>query len=193
VGGPAPAWLVVGLGNPGPRYEATRHNMGFLVVDQLASRCSDAARWRQTCGSFTAEGRVGVGSVLLAKPQTFMNRSGEALRQLVASTGLSPDQMVVVHDDLDLPFGRLRIRTGGGAGGHKGIRSAVECLGTGDFLRLKVGIGRPEVPGEVVEFVLSPFRSEEQSALPELLCRAADAVESVIVEGPSRAMNRFHT
>jgi PTH1 family peptidyl-tRNA hydrolase len=184
---------VVGLGNPGPRYEATRHNMGFLVVDRLASRGGDAGPWRQTCGSVAAEASCGGEPVLLAKPQTFMNRSGEALRALAERTGLEPDRILVVHDDLDLPFGRLRVRIGGGAGGHNGIRSAVESLGTGEFIRLKVGIGRPEPGGDVVEFVLSPFAPEEQAELPDLLGRAADVLGSIIVEGPLRAMNRFHT
>lgn len=192
MGAPTPSWLVVGLGNPGPRYEATRHNVGFVVVDRFASR-GDAGPWRQACGSLVAEARCGDDGVLLAKPQTFMNRSGVALRALAERTGLAPDHVLVVHDDLDLPFGRLRVRIGGGAGGHNGIRSAVEELGTGDFLRLKVGIGRPEPGGDVVAFVLSPFTQEEQAVLPDLIGRAADALGSIIVEGPLRAMNRFHT
>lgn len=190
--GPDPDWLVVGLGNPGQRYEATRHNLGFLVLDEFAPRCA-AGPWVLRSQSLTAVGRVGDDPVLLVKPQTFMNRSGEALREFVERAGKGPDRLLVVHDDLDLPFGRLRVRTGGGTGGHRGIRSTVECLGRGDFLRLKVGIGRPEAAEGVVDFVLSPFSSEELRELPELLRRAADAVECIIVEGPSRAMNRFHT
>jgi len=189
---PAPEWLVVGLGNPGARYVGTRHNLGFLVVEQLARRWR-AGPWEPRCQSLVAQARLGKESILLAKPQTFMNRSGQALRELIQWTELPPDRLLVVHDDLDLPLGLLRIRVGGGAGGHNGIRSAVECLGTEGFLRLKGGIGRPEDSREIVDFVLSPFTSGEQEVLPALLGRAVDAVESIIVEGPSKAMNRFHT
>jgi PTH1 family peptidyl-tRNA hydrolase len=139
-----------------------------------------AARW---------EGR----EVLLAEPQTYMNRSGEALRELMEQAGVELERVLVVHDDLDLPFGRLRIRTAGGTGGHNGLRSILEALGTGEFLRLKVGIGRPEEPAGVVEHVLSPFSPGEKAELPAVIERAAQAVESIIVEGPSRAMHRYHT
>jgi PTH1 family peptidyl-tRNA hydrolase len=180
------------LGNPGARYAATRHNVGFSVVDRIGPRWG-AGAWVESAGCLTAEAQVNGKPVLLGKPQTFMNRSGEAIRALAELANVPPDRILVVHDDLDLSFGRLRVRTGGGTGGHKGIRSAVECLGTDGFLRLKVGIGRPETKGPIVDFVLSAFTAEEQAQLPELLGRAADAAESIIVEGPARAMNRFHT
>lgn len=189
---PGPAWLVVGLGNPGPSYGATRHNVGFAVCDRLAWRWR-AQPWQEACSSRVAAAGFAGETVLLAEPQTYMNRSGEALRALVGWTGLGADRVLIVHDDLDIPFGRLRIRTGGGTAGHNGLRSIMEALGTGDFLRLKVGIGRPEGAGETAEYVLSPFSPEEQPELPGLLERAADAVECIIVEGPSRAMNRYHT
>lgn len=192
MGSTGPAWLVVGLGNPGPRYDGTRHNAGFLVVDRVAERWR-AEPWRDACRSRVARARGGDHPVLLAQPQTFMNRSGAALRVLVERTGLPPGRVLVIHDDLDLPFGRLRIRVGGGAGGHNGIRSILEELGTGDFVRLKLGIDRPTGKGDGADYVLSPFSPDEQAVLDPLLGRAADAVESIIVEGPSRAMNRFHT
>jgi peptidyl-tRNA hydrolase, PTH1 family len=192
VASPGPAWLVVGLGNPGSRYAPTRHNVGFAVAERLADRWR-AGPWREECRSRVAEGRFAGLLVLLAEPQTYMNRSGEALRALVERAALPPERVLVIHDDLDLPFRRLRIRTGGGAGGHKGIRSILEELGSEAFLRLKIGIGRPEEPGEGADYVLSPFSGEERDVLPDLLERAAEAVESVIVEGPSRAMNRYHT
>jgi len=192
VGSSGPAWLVVGLGNPGPDYASTRHNAGFLVVGRLAERWR-AGPWRDVCGSRVAEARGAGQEVLLAQPQTFMNRSGAALRRLVERTGLPADRVLVVHDDLDLPFGRLRVRLGGGTGGHNGVRSVVEELGTGDFLRLKIGIDRPAGMGDAADYVLSLFSPDEQAVLEPLLGRAVDAVESILVEGPARAMNRFHT
>lgn len=192
MGFPGPAWLVVGLGNPGLRYQPTRHNVGFAVAEHLAHRWR-AGPWREACRSRVAEARFSGLEVLLAEPQTYMNRSGEALRELLERTALPPERVLVLHDDLDLPFRRMRIRTGGGAGGHKGILSIVESLGSRSFLRLKLGIGRPVEKAEGADYVLSPFSGEEQALLPDLLDHAADAVESIIVEGPSRAMNRYHT
>lgn len=189
---PGPAWLVVGLGNPGARYQATRHNVGFTVCDLLARRWG-APPWRGACRSRVSAARWEGRDVLLAEPETYMNRSGEAVGELVARTGVELGRVLIVHDDLDLPFGRLRIRTGGGAGGHNGLRSILETLGTGEFLRLKVGIGRPQEPAGVVEHVLSPFSPGEQAQLPAVIERAALAAESIIVEGPSRAMHRYHT
>lgn len=185
--GGRPHWLVVGLGNPGPRYASTRHNVGFGVVRLLAERWGDAP-WEACCGSLLTPVRVRGRSVWLACPQTFMNRSGCAVAPLREESGLELAQLVVVHDDLDLPLGRLRIRTRGGHGGHNGIRSIVECLGSGDFVRLKLGIGRPAEGVSVVDHVLSPFTTPEQAVLSGLLERAADIVESIVVEGPEGAM-----
>lgn len=187
---PSADHLVVGLGNPGPRYEATRHNVGFRVVDLVAHRWG-AAAWREACRSLVTE--VDRPPAVLAKPATFMNRSGLAVAALLAREPLPLERVVVVHDDLDLPFGRLKIRDGGGHGGHNGIRSIVEALGDGGFLRLKVGIGRPEQGEDVAEFVLSPFGAGEEAVLSDLLARAADALESIVIEGPLRAMHRFHS
>lgn len=185
-GGP-PQQLVVGLGNPGPRYTATRHNVGFGVVQLVAKRWG-APPWEACCGSLVAPVRVRERSVWLACPHTFMNRSGFAVAPLREQSGLELAHLVVVHDDLDLPLGRLRIRTGGGHGGHNGIRSIVECLGAGDFVRLKMGIGRPAEGMSVVDHVLSPFTTAEQAVLSGLLEQAADIVESIVVEGPEGAM-----
>ena len=185
-------FLVVGLGNPGPEYEATRHNIGFQVVDEVAGRVR-VGRWRDACRARVAEGRWAGTSVWLAKPQTYMNRSGEAVGRLLDKLGVEPDRLVVVHDDLDLPFGAIRIRVKGGHGGHNGIRSILTVLGTGEFIRVKVGIGRPEGKGGVVDYVLSPFTADEAVEIPAIRERAADAVCHIVGEGPVRAMNRFHT
>lgn len=184
--------LLLGLGNPGGRYADNRHNAGFMVLDRLASRCG-AGRWRRACRSFIAEGVLQKHTLLLAKPRTFMNRSGAAVQALLDRFDVDVADLLVVHDDLDLPFGRLRIRQGGGHGGHKGIRSILDVVGSGDFLRLKVGIGRPSGKGDVSDYVLSDFDADERVVIPDLLDRAAEAIESIVLEGPVRAMNRFHT
>ncbi|MHB8765316.1 MAG: aminoacyl-tRNA hydrolase [Deferrisomatales bacterium] len=190
--GGRPEYLVVGLGNPGARYEATRHNVGFQVLDRLALR-GGAGRSEALGHSLVTQVELSGHRVWLARPQTYMNRSGAAAVALLGCAGLTGAHLWVVHDDLDLPFGRLRIREAGGHGGHNGIRSIAEALGGGGFGRLKVGIGRPALRGEEVDHVLSPFAPDEQALLSGLLDRAADAVESIIVEGPVRAMIRFHT
>jgi PTH1 family peptidyl-tRNA hydrolase len=181
---------VVGLGNPGPRYGSTRHNLGFAVALHLAKRwCAEP--WQAGCHSLLTAAQARGRRVWLARPQTFMNRSGTAVGELVAHSGVEIGRVVVVHDDLDLPLGRLRIRARGGHGGHNGVRSVLEALDSGEFVRLKLGIGRPAEGECVVDHVLSRFAPQEQAVLPGLLERAADAVESIIVEGPERAMNLF--
>ncbi len=188
---PGFAHVVVGLGNPGAQYETTRHNVGFMVVDALAARLKSGV-WRRAGRSLVDEALLEGRRLLLAKPQTFMNRSGKAVEELLAVEEAPCPRLLVVHDDLDLPLGRLRIRDGGGHGGHNGLRSILEILGTGAFVRLKVGIGRPAEGEGVTEHVLSPFEAGEQAVLPGVLLRATDAVESIILEGPERAMNRFN-
>lgn len=186
----APERLLVGLGNPGARYALTRHNLGFRVVELLARRWG-AGAWHPACESLVVETQVAGLGVWLAKPQTYMNRSGSAARQLARQSGVEIGRIVVVHDDLDLPLGRLRIRVRGGHGGHNGLRSVIESLGTTEFVRLKLGIGRPPEGVGVVDHVLTPFLQQEEAALPEFLARAVEAVESIIVEGPEGAMNLF--
>lgn len=183
---------MIGLGNPGLQYENTRHNLGFQVADRLAERAGFPP-WQGRFRSRVTGGRWSGQTVLLAKPQTYMNRSGAAVTSLIEGAGTELSHTLVVHDDLDLAFARLRIRDGGGHGGHNGLRSILEALGSGSFLRLKIGIGRPSGKGDVVDYVLSPFSFDEQAVLPDLVERAADAVESIVFEGPLRAMNRFHT
>lgn len=182
--------VVVGLGNPGERYEDTRHNVGFMVLDELGRRLV-GRRWERAGRSLLGVAKLGQADLLLVKPQAFMNRSGTAVRELLETEEPWP-RLIVVHDDLDLPYGSLRIREGGGHGGHNGVRSILEQLGSGAFLRLKAGIGRPSEGEGVTEHVLSPFTAEERVALPDLLVQAADAVECIVLEGPARAMNRFN-
>jgi PTH1 family peptidyl-tRNA hydrolase len=186
-----PDRLVVGLGNPGSRYEGTRHNVGFQVADRLASRWG-VATWRDELGGLLTEARPRGVAVALSKPQGFMNCSGDSVAALVGWAGLPLDRLLVVHDDLDLPFGVLRVRLRGGAGGHNGIRSIVQSLGTGEFPRLKVGVSRPPEGISGAEYVLSRFLPEEAELLPAIVERAADAAEAVLFEGPVAAMNRFH-
>lgn len=174
--------LIVGLGNPGPRYAGTRHNAGFLVVDAWAQR--HGAQLRAT--RHGEEGRVGAARVL--KPGTFMNLSGSAVQALATRNGISPDQILVVHDDLDLPLGRLRVRANGGAGGQKGIRDIIDRLGP-NFARLKIGIDRPPPRWSVEHWVLSRFRDDELDLLDQVVERAVDAVDQIVRDGPTVAAN----
>lgn len=177
--------LVVGLGNPGPRYSGTRHNAGFLVVDELARRHAVDLR----AGRDGEEGRL--GTVRLLKPGTFMNLSGAAVQAAATRSGIRPQEICVVHDDLDLPLGRVRVRVGGGAGGQKGVRDVIDRLGP-DFVRVKVGIGRPPARWTVENWVLSRFRSDEAEVLEAVVGAAADAVETILREGPDAAATRVN-
>lgn len=184
-------WLVVGLGNPGPVYELSRHNVGFQVIDGLADRHGvklDSHRY----GSLWGRAWIGGEEVFLVKPEMYMNHSGVAVQAWLSSLEISPSRVVVVHDDLDLPLGRLRVRKGGGDGGHRGVRSIMAELGSGDFLRVKVGIGRPPKEGFAVEHVLEPFPEPEALAIAAALSQAREAVEVLIGEGLEAAMNRFN-
>jgi len=184
-------WLVAGLGNPGSAYARTRHNVGFAVLERLAAEGSVGFA-PGTWESQVAFVRVSSVPVLLLKPQTFMNRSGAAVAGWLSRLCLSPAGLVVVHDDLDLPLGRLRIVTAAGAGGHRGVRSLQEALGTQDFARVRVGIGRPEAGEAAMDRVLADFASQEVAILDDVVGRAADAVRSLILEGSTLAMNRYN-
>jgi len=183
--------MIAGLGNPGSRYRLTRHNAGFLVLDALASRFRIGWKERKQV-ALVGTGNIGGEEVLLVKPQTYMNNSGEVVGPLLRKKGLGAGGLIVVHDDLDLPFGRVKIKDGGGAGGHKGILSIQQVLSDGAFLRVKIGIGRPEGDQPADQFVLSRFREEEAERLQDVLEQGAEAVACVLREGPGRAMNRFH-
>lgn len=185
--------LVVGLGNPGPEYEATRHNAGFRVVDRLAARRGiELRREKRLFGRFGI-GRVAGAPTALLEPETWMNRSGRAVEAALAAHPLDPaSDLLVVYDDLDLPFGRLRLRPSGGAGGHNGLSDIQECLGRSDFARLRFGIGRPPAGVETVAYVLAPFSEAEAAALGDRLDAACDAIELALAEGVARAMNRVN-
>jgi PTH1 family peptidyl-tRNA hydrolase len=183
-------WLIVGLGNPGPEYERSRHNVGFLVVDELARRCRLRIS-RHRLESLSGAGRLRGEPVTLIKPLCFMNESGRPVKAWLERQAIPPERLVVIHDDLDLSFGRIKVAARGGHGGHRGVRFIQEAIETTLFPRVRVGIGRPG-RGDEVEFVLSPFNDDEARLLPELLGRAADAVEEIVVRGVASAMNRFN-
>lgn len=185
--------LVVGLGNPGKTYEATRHNAGFWVVDELASRFGvncGKAKWK----SFVGETRVGAERVILCKPQTFMNQSGQAVREVIDYfPELQPaEDVIVIYDDMDFPAGHFRLREQGSAGGHNGVKSIISHLGTQVFPRVRLGVGRPADKSEVIHFVLSPFSGNEREAVEHMIDRAAEAVHFALEHSFSLAMNRFN-
>ncbi len=187
----SPNWLVIGLGNPGEEYGPTRHNVGFHVVDRVAARLDIDIR-RTEFRALTAEAKLGGSMVLLMKPQTFMNLSGRSAADALASLGLPPERLIAVYDDLDLPLGRLRLRTGGGAGGHRGVASLIEHLGTQAFPRVRVGIGRPAEGRAVVDHVLSAFEANEAEAARRAVELGAEAVERIVADGMSPAMEVFN-
>lgn len=184
-------WLVIGLGNPGRRYAETRHNVGFRAVDALVSRWGGSAP-RDQLGARVSTATLGGDRVVLAMPQGFMNCSGPPAASLRGWYKVTNEQVVVVHDDLDLPFGQIRVRRDGGHGGHNGLRDLHQHLGP-DYVRVRVGISRPPPSWDPADYVLAPFSPEEQATLPEVIGRAADAVETVCTAGLVPAMNRFNT
>ncbi len=185
-------WLIVGLGNPGRRYSRTRHNIGFLILDLFASRqkCPWEERKRfATIGSHVLDDT----EILLVKPQTYMNRSGEVVSEILDESGVPMESVIVVHDDMDLPFGTMKLKKGGGAGGHRGIESILWELGSDRFLRVKMGIGRPEAGEQPEDYVLGAFPDEQAERLPQFLVRGAEALECILEGGIDRAMNLFNT
>jgi PTH1 family peptidyl-tRNA hydrolase len=184
--------MVVGLGNPGTKYADHRHNAGFLVVDALARAHGLVFARRRRTRAYVAEGPIGERRILLAKPQTFMNLSGRAVGRLSRAHGIPPESILVVYDDLDLPLGRLRLRSEGGSGGHKGMRSIIEVLGTQAFPRLRVGIDRPPGRMDPADYVLQPFSTEEQACFAQVAERSVAAIECWLAEGIVAAMDRFN-
>ncbi|MDD5542518.1 MAG: aminoacyl-tRNA hydrolase [Acidobacteriia bacterium] len=182
--------IVVGLGNPGERFAATPHNLGFLVVDKLADRLGIEIR-RPESQSLVGRGRCGEWDVVVAKPQTFMNLSGQAVQKLLAQHQASPEEVIVVVDDLDLPWGRMRIRERGNAGTHNGMRSVVGAVGT-DFARLRMGIAPEHAVSDPAAFVLAPFEKMQRQGLEEFVDRGAQALFVVLSEGTRAAMNQFN-
>lgn len=186
-------WLVVGLGNPGPEYEATRHNVGFLVVDELAGRARGRFSTHKRARAQVAEERVAGLRAVLVKPMAYMNESGGPVKSLAEFYKVPLEQVVVVHDELDLDFAVLRLKHGGGDNGHNGLKSLRRSLGSGDYYRVRVGIGRPPGRQDPADYVLRPWSGVERKELALLVAEAADAVETLITDGLERAQNRFNS
>ncbi|WP_425004321.1 aminoacyl-tRNA hydrolase [Mycolicibacterium sp. S3B2] len=184
--------LVVGLGNPGPNYAKTRHNVGFMVADILAGRLGDGFKVHKKSGAEVATGRLAGRSVVLAKPRVYMNESGRQVGPLAKFYSVSPSDIVVIHDELDIDFGRIRLKRGGGEGGHNGLRSVASALGTKDFQRVRIGIGRPPGRQDPAAYVLQPFNTGERDEVPTICEQAADATELLIAEGLEPAQNTVH-
>ena len=183
--------LVVGLGNPGTDYAHTRHNAGFLVVDEVAAAWGISIHQKKFNGEL-GRGRVNGIETLLVKPQAYMNKSGLPVRQVGDYFKISYQDMLVIHDDIDLEFGRLKIKVKGGHGGHNGVRSLIGALGEDAFVRLRVGVGRSGNEGNVVNHVLGTFNQQERASLEKVIKRARDAVETILCEGAKEGMNRFN-
>jgi len=184
--------LVVGLGNPGPQYAKTRHNVGFMVADLLADRIGAAFKVHKRSGADVVTGRLAHRPVVLAKPRCFMNESGRQVGPLAKFYSVNPADVLVIHDDLDLDFGLIRLKTGGGEGGHNGLRSVATALGTKDFQRVRMGIGRPPGRKDPAAFVLEPFTAAERAQVPTICEQAADATELLIDLGLEAAQNQVH-
>ncbi len=189
---PAAPALIVGLGNPGPQYEKTRHNVGFMVADALAGRIGSAFSSHKKSNSEIVQARLGSRSVVIAKPRTFMNLSGQPVAALARFFSIEPANVVVVHDELDIDFGALRLKLGGGEGGHNGLRSISQHLSTKDYLRVRVGVGRPPGRMDPASFVLKPFSAAERKDLGVVVEEAADAAELLLSAGLEAAQNRVH-
>ena len=186
------SWVIIGLGNPGERYEKTRHNAGVIVLESLLARAGSKPK-RHKSGCVVAEGDVGGRPAILARPLSYMNESGRPVRELLRWYKVPSEHLIVVHDEVDIPFGQVRVKNGGGTAGHNGLGSLVNHLGTKDFVRIRTGVGRPRGQAETSDHVLGRFSSSERKELPSLVERASDAVERVVEVGVERAMNEFNT
>jgi len=192
-------WLIVGLGNPGAKYAGNRHNVGQMVLDLLAERVGAKFSRHSRAQAVVGEGRLGTlpggapgPRVVLAKPTTYMNTSGGPVVALAKYYGVEPDHVVVVHDEVDIPFDSIKLKTGGGEGGHNGLRDITKALATKDYVRVRVGVGRPPGRMDTADYVLKDFSATEKKDLPILVDDAADAVEQVLTEGLLAAQGRFH-
>jgi PTH1 family peptidyl-tRNA hydrolase len=184
--------LIVGLGNPGEEYELTPHNLGFLAIDRIAGQCGVEVRNR-LCRALTARAQIGSEMVLLAKPETFMNLSGLAVRELVEKNEIRPEaDLIVIQDELDFPLGTLRIHRRRSSAGHNGIESVIGALGTQDFLRIRIGVAPERKISDGMSYLLSPLRKAELEIVDEVLDTASEAVKVILTEGPDAAMNRFN-
>jgi PTH1 family peptidyl-tRNA hydrolase len=186
-------WLIVGLGNPGAEYKGNRHNVGQMVLDEIAARMGGSFKTHKARAQ-VLEGRLGIGGprVVLSKPMSYMNVSGGPVASLANFYGILPDHVVAVHDEIDIPFNTVKLKSGGGEGGHNGLRDISKALSTKDYLRVRVGVGRPPGRMETADYVLRDFGSAERKDLPFLLDEAADAVEMLVKEGLTAAQQKFH-
>ena len=184
-------WIIAGLGNPGPEYAGNRHNAGHMVVDLLAGRMGARFKAHRTRNE-VADGRLAGIPVTLAKPRTYMNTSGGPVAALASFYKVPPERMVIVHDELDIPFGVVRLKLGGGDNGHNGLRSITKSLGTNGYNRVRIGIGRPPGRMDAAAFVLRDFSTTERKELPLVIDRGADAVETLLSKGMAAAQNTFH-
>ncbi len=184
--------LIAGLGNPGQKYLHTRHNVGFMAVDLIARRAGISLK-KKGHQALYGVGRYGGREVTLLQPQTFMNLSGASIGSAIKSLGVTPGDLLVLHDDLDLPFGVIRIKPGGGHGGQRGVKHIAEVLGTNAFLRVRIGVGRPLPGQDAADYVLRGFSREEEAALADVLDNAAGAVETILCEDVQKAMNIYHS
>jgi peptidyl-tRNA hydrolase, PTH1 family len=185
-------YLIVGLGNPGSRYRFTRHNIGFMVLEKLTDVFGVDLK-QKSFDAVWGKGKIKGTNILLAMPQTYMNLSGTAVRQLVAFFKADINNLIVIHDDLDLSFGTIRLKTGGGNAGHKGLASITDNLGSSDFIRVRLGIGKPSDKSRIEGYVLEPFSSDEElSKLPEIISTATDAVSEIVLSGIEKAITKYH-
>lgn len=190
--------IIVGLGNPGSRYRLNRHNIGFHCIDYIAGKYAIPVK-KRLCKSETGQDSIAGCDTVLAKPMTYVNLSGEAVARLLDKFNAKPGDLVVIHDDLDLPTGRIRLRLGGKSGGHRGIKSIIDSIGSPDFNRVRIGVSRPDNTGsrhgdedDIVDYVLGDFPPEEEDTIKTAVASVADAVECLITEGLEAAMNRFN-
>jgi PTH1 family peptidyl-tRNA hydrolase len=190
---PSSVWLVVGLGNPGPRYAGTRHNIGYLVVEELAERLGDTFKRHKSGRSDVVEAHIGGTRAVLARPHSYMNEIGGPVSALAKFYKAGGDRLVAIHDELDIPFGTLRVKFGGGDNGHNGLRSMRASLGTGDFYRVRAGIGRPPGRQDPADYVLSNYSAAERKELPLQVADAADAVECLLAHGLEATQQRFNS
>lgn len=188
---PSDVALIIGLGNPGPRYAGNRHNIGFLVADELADRAGGKFKAHRS-GAEVVEGRLSSVRAVLAKPRSYMNLSGGPVASVAKFYKVPAESLIVIHDELDLPYGTIRLKRGGGENGHNGLRSISKSLGTKDYLRVRFGVGRPPGRMDPADYVLKDFSSTERKELPFFIDQCADAVVALASEGLEAAQNRFH-
>jgi PTH1 family peptidyl-tRNA hydrolase len=185
-------YLILGLGNPGRRYQFTRHNIGFMVLEKIAAQWEVDLK-QKSFDALWNRGKIAGINLLLAMPQTYMNLSGNSVRKLLSYFKVDVNNLIIIHDDLDLPFGTVRLKTGGGDAGHKGLKSIISCLGTADFMRVRLGIGKPSDKSRIEDYVLQKFDSGETALLHQIIQLAADAAAEIVLSGMQTAMAKYHT